>query len=361
MNHTQLVRTLPAAASALLLATAASADVIDFEGLPTGTIVSSLTSSEGFGPVLVEGYNPSFGHGVNAAVIFDSSNPTGGDADLGSPHADFGGPGHGSGGQAGATYENATALGKILIIDEHLNTDSNGLVIDPDDATLMGMTLEFDFSALGSVVMRSASYIDIEASRPEGSVEMFDASDVSLGSVDLVHVGDNGVNTVSLGDTRDVVRVVVTLNGSGAFTGFEFFTPVPPVVTCFSNPNSTGFVAGASGNGSTSIQDNQFSVSFDNLPPNQPAYLFYGTNGVNIPFGSGVQCIGSPLVRYQKVPDIPASGSVTFPLDLASSPFDVGFGEVVPGVPFYFQLWYRDPGSNPAFNMTDSLCVTFMP
>lgn len=473
MNSVFSRRTLAVLTTALCATPALHADTIDFEGLPAGTILSSLSTSGGAGPILVHGHNPSLG-APNAAVIFDSSNPTGGDSDLGSPNVTFGGPGFGAGGAMGAPYANSTALGKILIVDEHLVVGGNGLVVDPDDAAVLGQTLDFDFAALGTVTLRTCTYIDIETTRPDGQVEMFDASNQLLASVSLTPVGDNGVNTLSLGDVAGVDHMRVTLNGSGAIAGFELDVdctaslgdlvwndldgdglqdagepgvggvtvllfdansaplgstqtqldgsylfpglcpgtysvaldvqtlpegfvqspcgvgndpaldsncqPAPvtlgagqhdptvdfglkpiPFVNCHSLPNSTGQVASASGNGSTSLGDNQFSVTFTNLPPHQPAYLFYGTNGVNIPFGSGVQCIGSPLVRYHKVSDIDPSGVAMIPLDFASPPMNIGFGQVVPGVPFYFQLWYRDPGNTPSFNMTDSLCVTFAP
>lgn len=214
--------TLVACSLPLLFTTTASADTLDFEGPDAGTILTTLSSSAGAGPVLVTGYNPAFGPGVEAAVVFDSSNPTGGDFDLGSPHADFGGPGVGSGGANGAPYANTTPLGKILIVAEDLVLGVGGLVADPDDAALVGMTLDFDFAALGTVTMSSCTYIDIESSRPDGSVEMFDAGGTSLGVVALTAVGDNGVNTVSLGAVSGVDHLRVTLNGSGAIAGFEF-------------------------------------------------------------------------------------------------------------------------------------------
>ena len=93
-----------------LLTSGASAEVIDFEGLPRGTIPISVLGDLGSGPIGVVGTNPAFPAGTNAAVIFDSNNPTGGDTDLGTPHMDFGGPGDRDGGADGAPFENNTAL-----------------------------------------------------------------------------------------------------------------------------------------------------------------------------------------------------------------------------------------------------------
>lgn len=74
-----------------------------------------------------------------SAMIFDSASPTGGDLDLGTPNADFGGPGIGSAGKRGSPVANAVAQGKVLIISEDNDVD------DPDDHRFGGF-IEFQFS-----------------------------------------------------------------------------------------------------------------------------------------------------------------------------------------------------------------------
>lgn len=457
-----------------LLPSVAMADQVDFEGLATGQILSSVNSAGGAGPILVLGSNPNF-PGENAAVIFDSANPTGGDADLGTPNEDFNGPGVGSAGEQGSPNENNTDLGKILIIDESLVTDGGGLVIDPDDSDVNGSTIEFDFSSLGTVTMNSIDYIDVEQDRV-GSVELFDAGNSSLGVFPTPALGDNGVGTLDLGDTSGVARMLITLGGSGGFTGFDFeedcsgsigdfvwldldgdglqengeagiegvrvvltnaggdelastetgsdgsylftglcageyrvvvdestlpegvevspcaagndptidnncspapvvlsdnmserrdidfgYTPVP-FVYCDSSANSTGLDARIDSVGSTSITTNDFQFVISNLPPNKPAYLFYGRNQAEAPFGDGVRCIGAPLFRYVKIPSTGATGEVVVNLDFTLPPIVGGPGQIIPGDPVYFQLWYRDPTGGPAgFNATGAMCVTFAP
>jgi hypothetical protein len=80
------------------------------------------------------------------ARIFDSSNPTGGDPDLGSPNesCDGGGPGVGDGGQKGEEGENCNELGKLLIIQEEQKDD-------PDDLAWPGG--KFTFRAHGKLEM----------------------------------------------------------------------------------------------------------------------------------------------------------------------------------------------------------------
>ena len=120
-------------------------ELIDFEGLATGTVLSEVFTNNGAGPVLVSGVNPALGLS-NAAVIFDSANPTGEDPDLGTPNEDFGGPGIGAAGEAGSPFANVRPLGNLLIVAEDL-VDANGdfIIDDPDDADLPGAGLFFGF------------------------------------------------------------------------------------------------------------------------------------------------------------------------------------------------------------------------
>ncbi len=205
----------------------ARAETIDFEGLPAGTIVSTVSGDGGSGPITVQGKNPRFSAGTNAAVIFDSANPTGGDTDLGTPNQDFGGPGVGAGGETGSPFQNDTALGNVLIVAEDLvDGNGDGLVDDPDDVDNVGSMITLDFSALGSVTIFEITIIDVEAVEPAATVELFDGGGGSLGMFTLPQVGNNGVDTVSLGATSDVVTMVVTLNGSAAIDNIVFQGPV---------------------------------------------------------------------------------------------------------------------------------------
>ena len=91
---------------ALLIALPATAGtVLDFEGLEAGTIIAGDRPDGGtetgnyFFGITIEVSNGR--GGPNTAVIFDPSNPTGGDKDLGTPNQTCGGPGRGSGGESG--------------------------------------------------------------------------------------------------------------------------------------------------------------------------------------------------------------------------------------------------------------------
>ena len=340
-----------------LIATSALADEVDFEGIDTGTVVSSVTSTDGYGPILVNGFNPSLGM-QNAAVIFDSANPTGGDADLGTPNGDFGGPGVGSGGQTGAVGENAAELGKILIVDENLVIGSGGVVEDPDDAAVDGATLELDFSEAGPVSISSIGYIDVEMSRV-GYVELFGDDDAALAMIPLAAVGNNGVGSVSAEGISGVTRMVITFGGSGALTSVSF--NADPFVFCDSGVNSTGADGKIDHEGSTSISANDTRFVISDVPPGVPAYLIYGTQRIGTPFGGGTRCVGGMTFRFRKIPAIPASGMVTIALDFTLPPLNSGAGQISPGDRFYWQLWFRDSMGPGGFNSTGGVCVTFTP
>jgi len=149
---------------------------------------------------------------------------------------------------------------------------------------------------------------------------------------------------------------------SGYVSGLCIYGPREPFVYCESLANTSGQPGTLDYNGSTSIAANDAEIVISGLPANKPAYLFYGFNQAEAPFGEGVRCIGAPIVRYRKVPSTGPTGMVTVPLDFTSPPLSSGPGQAVPGVPLYFQLWFRDPQGGPeGFNTTGALCVVFEP
>lgn len=205
---------------------------IDFEGIPAGTLISTVdgTSDAGAaGPILLNGLNPLVPL-RNAALIFDSEAPTGGDIDLGTPNEDFGGPGVGEGGEAGQPTQNDTAQGNILVITENFNdADGDGLIDDPDDEDQIGMVLYFDFSTItapfvpDNVRVNAVTILDVELEQGEApaSVVLFGADDLVLAEVEISEAGDNGKVIVDLGGVDGVLRMEVRLNGSGAVDDVE--------------------------------------------------------------------------------------------------------------------------------------------
>lgn len=172
---------------------------VDFGDLDAGTIVSNQ----------IPGMTITTDDPVNhPAMIFDSSNPTGGDLDLGTPNVDFGGPGRGAGGRTGASGENSVALGNLLIISE--DGDSS----DPDDNAGGGQVI---FTFDNPVTVESIILLDLDESE-SATVALFSETDAELLSVAVGPAdgsGNNGVYPAALNTAR-VVRMVVTFPGSGA-------------------------------------------------------------------------------------------------------------------------------------------------
>lgn len=196
----------------LMTVAANTSSLIDFEGLPEGAIVSSVSFGSGIsgddagGAVSVSGFNPKIDPPSNAAMIFDaeclpggtSADCTGGDSDLNKP-----------------------SLGNVLIISEDLDST------DPDDADVVGAFFKFDFSGWGpgTVTVWSIDVLDVEDTEGGAKIELFfgGVSGTLLDTVAIPPTGDNGLATVAVG-TSGVDFMRVTLNGSGAIDNIEIET-----------------------------------------------------------------------------------------------------------------------------------------
>jgi hypothetical protein len=211
-------------------------EVIDFAELPAGTIVSEVYGSGGTGPVHIFGLNPRMSESVNAAVIFDSAHPTGEDPDLGAPNETFEidgqpGPGRGVGGLKDTPHQNAVPLGKLLIIAEDLvDADGDGLVDDPDDMAHRANLFTMDFSEVGPVTIHRMTLIDVESNEGRPVARLMNADGQEIRTVALPVTGDNGMTFVDFGPTSGVSKMTVSLGGSGAISSFRFEVDPPPVI-----------------------------------------------------------------------------------------------------------------------------------
>lgn len=141
----------------------------------------------------------------NPLMIFDSSNPTGGDYDLGTPNSTFGGPGIGAGGAS-----NNAALGNVLIINERLSAPAD------DDAG--GGVIAFSFDI--PVKVHTVDMLDIDDGNGTGCrVRTFDSQAYGTGIMtrDIVaaDLGNNSFQTVVVNENH-VRRLEVHLKSSGA-------------------------------------------------------------------------------------------------------------------------------------------------
>jgi len=153
---------------------------IDFEGLAAGTELSD--QYEG---VTIEAQRNKNNTDQNDAMVFDSSNPTGGDTDLAS-----------------------STQGNVLIISE--DNDSS----DPDDAVGGSVTFSFD---------KPASIYDIKVIDTEegGTITLKDANGNVIATFDIPRIGDGEVDQVIM-DVEGVSSMTVELNGSGAIDDLCF-------------------------------------------------------------------------------------------------------------------------------------------
>ena len=141
-------------------------------------------------------------------MIFDSSNPSGGDKDLGTPNAAFGGPGLGQAGKKGKLFANKVSQGKVLIISEDENASN------PDDNEFGGQ-LHFFFDP--PRYLDSIGLLDND----EGAVFTVLTTDGD-GSVYFDYAGgDNSYENVAIGKPS-VMQLTVTFEGSGAISTLNF-------------------------------------------------------------------------------------------------------------------------------------------
>lgn len=207
IEQTKLVVTLPS-----------SATVVDFEEFNTGDIVSTVNTTACEGSIGVMGIDPRF-PGQNVAMVFDSSNPTGDDFDLGTPNSGCcGGPGISA---DGPQPTNDVPLGKVLILSEDLDS------ADPDDSYFAGTSYNFDFSGYpgGAVKLYGFDMLDLESPGANGLltvVKLYNPGNTLIFQKPVAYGEDNWKQFVDLEGTSNVARMVLEMNNSGAIDNLAF-------------------------------------------------------------------------------------------------------------------------------------------
>ena len=195
---------------------------ITFAGLPAGAIITNQVPG-----VSIRAENEQSGH-PDLAVVFDSSNPTGGDTDLGTPNEDFNGPGIGEGGRRGQPGANSVALGNLLVIAQNdVDSNGDGLIDSPNDEAAGGR-IHFEFDSPQDLT--SIYVIDVKAGG--GTVHAFNGDNELLTSVALDWLGDNAVQEVFL-DVEDVRVLEVEFATSGGIYAICPTSNDPPSVPPF--------------------------------------------------------------------------------------------------------------------------------
>jgi Ca2+-binding RTX toxin-like protein len=150
---------------------------LKFNELSTGQIVDNEYSDMGV--------TISSGDGDNPVMVFDTNQPTGGDTDLATNNLD-----------------------NVLILSE------DGDSTDPDDEA-NGGTFIFDFETPAEI--EKLTLLDVE----EGaSIKLYDDEGDLIDEI-FVTTADNGQCVVKIGE-KDVSKMVVELNGSGALDNVEY-------------------------------------------------------------------------------------------------------------------------------------------
>jgi hypothetical protein len=220
---------LASLALGLAISSVAYADIVlvDFEGYQAGTVVAGEEPGGGTAPgTLFPGVTLSVvnqGGGPHTLIIFDSANPASHDSDLGTPNADFGGPGIGTGGQLGMPGQNDVSLGNILIVAENVGdtAPADGIVDDPDDEAGGGIiTAVFD----QLVFMEKLTLLDLDDPH-ETRVKLYAGATPVYDQV-IPNLGNNSYQVVEFG-MLEVTRMEIILGGSGAIDNLQYRTCYP--------------------------------------------------------------------------------------------------------------------------------------
>lgn len=210
-------------AVALAFAAPAAATLLDFgsalQGLPAGTPVGTVQLDNG---ATMTVWCDNDGGGPDLCVVFDSSDPTGGDLDLGTPNEDFGGPGIGEGGEEGEDGANAVALGNVLVIAENdEDEDGDGLVDEPDDEAGGGIVW-LQFSHAGRLSM---TLVDVDEDEDDPRFVMYNGGQL-VGEAEGENRGQNGAQEIDLASYGDVDLVEVHLDGSTSLGAIQLDVPI---------------------------------------------------------------------------------------------------------------------------------------
>jgi len=180
--------------------------IVDFEeGTDSSPLATGEVVTNQYDDFIVTAENNNSNH-PDKAIIFDSDNPTGGDFDLRTP-------GSGTG--------NNTALHNLLIIaEDDVDSNTDGLVDDPDDEGAGG---EIEFIFTDTVDTETAIFVDIENSGSQ--VHLYDEADQLLQSVSASNLGDNSAETLDI-TQEGVKRAVIEFDASGALDQLRYVKTV---------------------------------------------------------------------------------------------------------------------------------------
>ena len=198
------------ALTAIGSAHAGALTVLDFEGEAAGTIIDNEFAPFVTITTVSNGDN-------NAAVIFDTNNPTGNDDDQGAPFD----PADGMGGQL--------SPGNVLVISEDARgITCNGVTCSEPDDEGEGGTIAFNFAEV--VTFQGFDVFDVSDGGVSFSVDLFDINDMLITSILAPSgIGDNEFLSFIDLNIAGVIRAVFNFGGSGAIDNIAFETSEVPL------------------------------------------------------------------------------------------------------------------------------------
>lgn len=144
---------------------------------------------------------------LHPPMIFNSTVPTAGDFDLGSPNNTCFGPGVGTGGQVGQPGENCVDLKNILIISD----DANPLA---PKSYPNGGKLIFDFT--DPVLFKEMHFLN--AATDGDTITLYDAGGVPVDLINIPNVGVNGFTKIQSSFPYPIKQIVVAISGKTAIS-----------------------------------------------------------------------------------------------------------------------------------------------
>jgi hypothetical protein len=146
---------------------------------------------------------------AHPAMIFNSTAPTAGDVDLGSPNdtCDVPGLGEGAGGEMGEPGENCVDLSHILIISD----DANTAIPKADPAGG-----QFIFDMCVPILFKEMHFLN--AATDGDTITLYDENDVPVELIDIPNVGVNGSAKIQSSFPYPVKKIVVEVSGKTAIS-----------------------------------------------------------------------------------------------------------------------------------------------
>lgn len=218
-----------------------------------------------------------------------------------------------------------------------------------------GERYEFKLEAVDFVGNREVK------STPDASVEL--AMDCNLNGIpdedDILAGTSQDCDSSGVPDSCEIAEGTHSdVNGNGVPDTCECSV----MSYCASSVNSTGDETHLFGLGVPSLSANDFSLLIHGAPPQQPGLFVYSLTTKSTPYGGGILCVGSPVVRLSPALQSSSAGTNSYQVDFSSGPLGGGGADsVIVGDTRYFQYWYRDPVhiGGTGFNLSDGLQVTF--